>query len=79
MFLKAILAVAIMAIVLAGLQTWRLEREQALSASSAASLTTCESRLINFFEDLADDQAIDNMSSDDLRSAPAHWMLPSEH
>lgn len=58
-------------------QTARLERYQAQFAISTANLVACSGRLQNVIEDLRSDNAIDNLSDDDLRDVPAEWLLTS--
>lgn len=44
----------------------------------SASLTTCTARATNLIEDKESDDAIDNLSNDDLRSVPDGWLVPDE-
>jgi len=40
-------------------------------------LVTCGARLQNILEDVKDDDAIDNLTTDQLTTVPDHWLLPT--
>lgn len=44
--------------------------------SLTLQLDGCAARSENIIEDKESDDAIDNLSDDDLRNVPADWMLP---
>jgi hypothetical protein len=67
-----------------GVQTvslaWEKERRVAAevrNASLTLLLDGCRARADNLIEDKESDDAIDKLTDDELRVAPADWMLPS--
>ena len=67
--------VAIGAVGVAGLQTWRLDMAKEEAAVQGVELQACGNRLQNLIDDVRRDNEIDNIPDGALTDAPSHWML----
>lgn len=62
-----------------GTATYLSARNDALQSSlqhSQEQLRSCAIRLTDIIEDVESDNAIDNLTDDDLRTVPDSWLLP---
>lgn len=73
---RTAIGVAACGFLLAGVQTYRLDRAMANRATERLELAACGARLANIIEDLESDNAIDRLPDDALRAVPDHWLQP---
>jgi hypothetical protein len=79
---KILLAALVASLGFNGVQTLQVASERELRVASQARigaltmlLAGCSARAANLIEDKESDNAVDTLTDDDLRSAPAEWML----
>jgi hypothetical protein len=53
-----------------------LQHKQAELVEERLIRAACDARVLNILEDKESDDAVDNLTDDDLRNVPDHWLLP---
>jgi len=71
-----LLVVAASAVLVAGVQTIRLDTLQSAAAVQRVELQACGARLQNLIEDVKSDAEIDSIPDRDLTFVPSHWLFP---
>jgi len=77
MFFKIAIGIATVSVLIAGVQTYRLESALNRGLENEIELRACGARLDNLIEDLESDNAIDLLPDGALADVPDHWLQPT--
>lgn len=72
---KIFLGLTVAAASFAGLQSYRVDALQQANTINMTELRQCGGRLSNLLEDIRRDATVDQLTDDDLRNVPDHWLL----